>query len=66
MQHIPSANSSSRSPILPTNRRRYRHYHIPFNDKVHPESPWLPVLSPNARRNVWIVSINEEEPIMAL
>eukprot|EP00978_Attheya_sp_CCMP212_P013210 scaffold33172_cov29-Attheya_sp.AAC.2 len=66
MQHIPSANSSSRSPILPKNRRRYRHYHIPFIDKVHPESPWLPVLSPNARHNMWIVTINEEQLIMAL
>eukprot|EP00978_Attheya_sp_CCMP212_P001989 scaffold4105_cov47-Attheya_sp.AAC.2 len=40
-------------------------YHIPFLDRVYVDSLWfneLPLSS--AQRNVWIVAINNEEPIM--
>jgi hypothetical protein len=40
-------------------------YHIPFIDKIHPKSPRLSEITPGSQRNMWIVSINEEEPIMA-
>jgi len=39
-------------------------FHIPYLDKLFRESPWLRTLPPFARRNMWIVSINAEEPIM--
>eukprot|EP00978_Attheya_sp_CCMP212_P023543 scaffold72435_cov57-Attheya_sp.AAC.1 len=39
-------------------------YHIPFIDRVYVDSPWFNELPPSARRNMWIVAINDEEPIM--
>jgi hypothetical protein len=39
-------------------------YHIPFLDRVYVDSPWFHEIPPSARRNMWIVSIDEEEPIM--
>eukprot|EP00978_Attheya_sp_CCMP212_P001958 scaffold4052_cov64-Attheya_sp.AAC.7 len=72
-QHfLPQNAAHFQVPLPPQGHRFYLQvgddtdYHIPFLDKVHPESPWLTVLSPNARHNMWIVSINEEESIMAL
>eukprot|EP00978_Attheya_sp_CCMP212_P030984 scaffold115760_cov65-Attheya_sp.AAC.3 len=39
-------------------------YHIPFIDRVYVDSPWFNELPPSARRNKWIVAINDEGPIM--
>eukprot|EP00978_Attheya_sp_CCMP212_P001981 scaffold4085_cov33-Attheya_sp.AAC.2 len=39
-------------------------YHIPFIDQVYVDSPWFNELPPSAQRNMWIVAINDEEPIM--
>eukprot|EP00978_Attheya_sp_CCMP212_P016076 scaffold41833_cov35-Attheya_sp.AAC.4 len=39
-------------------------FYIPYLDKLFRESPWLRTLPPTTRRNMWIVSINAEEPIM--
>jgi hypothetical protein len=39
-------------------------YHIPFLDRVYVDSPWFNEIPPSARRNMWIVAINDEEPIM--
>jgi hypothetical protein len=42
-------------------------FHIPFllDPVLYSDSPWFTEIPPLARRNMWIVTIDEEEPIMS-